>query len=100
MTDDMQLFFRNRQQISSTLLSRFRYPRQARWSALAVPVFLLGFMWYPNAEANFSLEKVVLIERHGIRAPTKAPATYAKYAAEAWPDWPVAPGELTAHGAE
>jgi 4-phytase / acid phosphatase len=43
------------------------------------------------------LERIILI-RHGIRSPTKAPADLAKYAAEPWPSWPVAPGQLTPHG--
>jgi len=43
------------------------------------------------------LQRVILI-RHGIRSPTKAPADLAKYAADPWPAWPVAPGLLTPHG--
>jgi 4-phytase / acid phosphatase len=46
------------------------------------------------------LEKVVILERHGVRPPTKPPEAFAKYSAEPWPQWPVAPGELTPHGAE
>ena len=46
------------------------------------------------------LEKVLILERHGVRSPTKPPEALAKYAAEPWPQWPVAPGELTSHGAE
>jgi len=46
------------------------------------------------------LEKVLILERHGVRPPTKPPEAFAKYSAEAWPQWPVAPGELTPHGAE
>ncbi len=37
------------------------------------------------------LEKVVILQRHGVRSPTKA--------LEGWAQWPVAPGELTDHGA-
>jgi 4-phytase/acid phosphatase len=43
--------------------------------------------------------QIVLI-RHGIRAPTAAPEALAVYSADAWPAWPVAPGQLTAHGAQ
>jgi 4-phytase/acid phosphatase len=46
------------------------------------------------------LEKVLILERHGVRPPTKPPEAFAKYANEPWPQWPVAPGELTPHGAE
>ncbi|MDR3506968.1 MAG: hypothetical protein P4L64_03620 [Caulobacteraceae bacterium] len=42
---------------------------------------------------------MVVVQRHGVRSPTKAPEALAKYAALPWPAWPVAPGELTAHGA-
>jgi 4-phytase/acid phosphatase len=46
------------------------------------------------------LEKVLILERHGVRPPTKPPEAFAKYSSEPWPQWPVAPGELTPHGAE
>jgi 4-phytase/acid phosphatase len=46
------------------------------------------------------LERVVVVMRHGIRPPTRPNADIAKYAAQAWPDWPVAAGELTPHGGE
>lgn len=54
----------------------------------------------PAAESGGTLERVVIVQRHGVRSPTKPPAAYARYSSEAWPDWPVAPGELTPHGAE
>jgi len=65
-----------------------------------IPVLLLAGS--PAAEAAEApvLEKVVLVQRHGVRSPTKPPSAYARYSTEAWPDWPVAPGELTPHGAE
>ncbi|MET0550904.1 MAG: histidine-type phosphatase [Xanthomonas sp.] len=50
----------------------------------------------PHA-AQVRLTLVVL--RHGVRAPTQSPQELAKYAAQPWPQWPVAPGQLTAHGA-
>ena len=46
------------------------------------------------------LERVVVVMRHGVRPPTQANADLAKYADKPWPDWPVAPGELTPHGGE
>ncbi len=51
-----------------------------------------------RAEELGRLERVVVVERHGVRAPTKPPAALAPYSATAWPEWPVAPGELTPHG--
>lgn len=53
-----------------------------------------------TAPTDLVLEKIVLLARHGVRSPTKSGAELAKFAAEAWPVWPVAPGELTAHGAQ
>jgi 4-phytase/acid phosphatase len=53
-----------------------------------------------SADAAAKLERVVVVMRHGIRPPTQANADLAKYSDRAWPDWPVAPGELTPHGGE
>jgi 4-phytase/acid phosphatase len=44
------------------------------------------------------LERVVLLQRHGVRAPTDGPAKLARYSAQPWPRWPVSPGELTGGG--
>lgn len=46
------------------------------------------------------LERVVVVMRHGVRPPTQPNAQLAKYSDKPWPDWSVAPGELTAHGGE
>src|SRR5580698_6749411 len=48
--------------------------------------------------APLHLVRVVLVTRHGVRPPTQSNAELAKYSDKAWPDWPVAPGELTPHG--
>jgi len=65
---------------------------------------LLGFLALTLAAlpafAEPVLERVLILERHGVRPPTKPPAAFAKYSAEPWPRWPVAPGELTPHGEE
>jgi 4-phytase/acid phosphatase len=45
------------------------------------------------------VDRVVILMRHGVRPPTKALPMPAGTAAEDWPDWPVAPGWLTPHGA-
>jgi len=52
------------------------------------------------ASAAPQLERVVVVMRHGVRPPTQPNDQIAKYAADPWPDWPVAPGELTPHGAD
>jgi 4-phytase/acid phosphatase len=46
-----------------------------------------------------TLERVAIVERHGVRSPTKSPDQLSRYSAERWPDWPVGVGELTPHGA-
>ncbi|KWV14096.1 histidine-type phosphatase [Xanthomonas translucens] len=48
----------------------------------------------PPAQVRLS----IVVMRHGVRAPTKDPQALARYAAQPWPQWPVAPGMLTAHG--
>lgn len=45
-----------------------------------------------------SLRLRVIVLRHGVRSPTKAPDALAPYATRAWAAWPVAPGQLTPHG--
>lgn len=49
--------------------------------------------------SSLHLVKVVMLTRHGIRAPTESTAALAKYGPRHWPQWPVAPGQLTPHGA-
>lgn len=46
------------------------------------------------------LERVVLVQRHGVRPPTASNDKLNTLSAEAWPAWPVAPGELTPRGFE
>ena len=65
----------------------------------AATAFLALLLMTANVAAQSTLERVVIVERHGVRPPTKAAADLAKYAQSPWPQWPVAPGELTAHGA-
>ncbi|MFT8420714.1 MAG: histidine-type phosphatase [Gluconacetobacter sp.] len=48
--------------------------------------------------AGATLEKIVLVARHGIRSPTRAPAELKAQTGRDWPAWPVPPGQLTAHG--
>jgi 4-phytase / acid phosphatase len=44
------------------------------------------------------LRLVVILTRHGVRAPLAANAQYAAFAAQPWPQWEVPPGNLTPHG--
>lgn len=57
----------------------------------------------PAADApppGLTVDRVVLLMRHGVRPPTKAQPMPAGVAADPWPSWPVAPGWLTPHGTE
>lgn len=53
-----------------------------------------------TANAGSRLRLVVYVTRHGVRSPTGKPAQYNTYSAAPWPEWPVQPGYLTAHGYE
>ena len=53
-----------------------------------------------DAPAGLVLERIVVVARHGVRSPTKPADWLSRYSAQAWPDWPVPPGELTPHGAK
>jgi len=44
------------------------------------------------------LERVVMLSRHGVRAPTLTPAEERRLTERPWPSWPVGAGELTPHG--
>lgn len=71
----------------------------------------LGLVWWANGAAASTavpegpasamrLEKVVMLQRHGLRSPTQTPEQLAPSATRPWPDWGIGPGELTAHGAK
>lgn len=47
-----------------------------------------------------TLERVVIVQRHGVRPPTSGNQALAAYAEKPWPAWPVATGDLTPHGGE
>lgn len=49
---------------------------------------------------GLKLERVVMMMRHSVRPPTKAPATPEGTTAQAWGTWTTPYGELTPHGAE
>jgi len=76
-----------------------------RWMVGAAALLGLGFALGAPAPARppaetLTVDRVVVMMRHGIRPPTKNPAMPAKYAADAWPGWSVNPGWLTQHGAQ
>lgn len=54
----------------------------------------------PAAAQDYQVERVILLSRHGVRAPTQPIDELDKTVATPWPSWPVAPGDLTPRGAE
>ncbi|WP_343527724.1 histidine-type phosphatase [Sphingomonas sp.] len=52
----------------------------------------------PAPPPGLKLDRVVMLMRHGVRPPTKAPPMPDGSASAPWPNWPVAPGYLTPHG--
>jgi 4-phytase / acid phosphatase len=75
--------------------------RACAWLVLAVAA-LPAAAARPAATAARDAAQVrlaIVVMRHGVRAPTQDRQALAAYAAQPWPQWPVAPGVLTAHGA-
>jgi 4-phytase/acid phosphatase len=54
----------------------------------------------PKRAQSGTIERIVLLMRHGVRPPTKAQPMPVGIAVDAWPAWPVKPGYLTPHGAQ
>lgn len=50
------------------------------------------------APPALTLDKSVLLMRHGLRSPNQTPEQLAKSASRPWPAWPVGPGLLTPRG--
>lgn len=61
----------------------------ATWSAFAAELRLAGA----------TPEKIVIVERHGIRSPTQKAAVLDAWSARPWPRWSVPRGALTERGA-
>ncbi|MCG8529129.1 MAG: histidine-type phosphatase [Desulfovibrionales bacterium] len=46
------------------------------------------------------IKKIVIIMRHGVRAPNQTPEKLKEWSLRTWPEWPVKPGYLTNRGRE
>jgi len=54
----------------------------------------------PPSPPKPKLAYVIILARHGVRSPTATNDSLRQYAADPWPKWGVAPGDLTEHGAK
>lgn len=52
-----------------------------------------------DADTPLTVDRIVLLMRHGVRPPTKSPPMKPGIASDPWPNWDVPPGYLTHHGA-
>ena len=69
-------------------------------SKFRLACFVLSIALFPclvNAQ-SMTLERVVIVMRHGVRPPTKDQPLPPVYTAQAWPKWDVPAGWLTPHG--
>jgi 4-phytase/acid phosphatase len=53
-----------------------------------------------DVSLGLTVDRVVILMRHGVRPPTKSPPMPDGVTPDRWPDWPVKPGWLTPHGAQ
>jgi len=51
-----------------------------------------------DASTDDELRSVIILVRHGVRAPIESEIRAGSYNAQPWPSWPVAEGVLTPHG--
>jgi 4-phytase / acid phosphatase len=66
-----------------------------RWMLLALA---FGAVISEAAAAEYTLERVVLVSRHGVRAPTDSEKLKDYTLSRTWPDWHVADACLTPRG--
>lgn len=69
-----------------------------------LPVFFLisgaASGQYGGTADEDEVRSVILLARHGVRAPIESEIRASAYNAQPWPSWPVGPGVLTSHGTE
>lgn len=54
----------------------------------------------PSTQGEETLQKVVIVSRHGVRAPIMSLAERTSWARDPWPTWSEPDGDLTARGAQ
>jgi len=73
------------------------------YPAWRIVVLFLGLLVLPllavgEPPADATLRAVIIVSRHGVRAPLDEPDKLAPYSAQPWPKWSASPGYLTARG--
>ena len=75
----------------------YRYKNIALLACLLFTPFALATT--THATTNLQLERVILLYRHGIRAPLPGEIQLDEVTGKPWPKWTQPPSELTQHGA-
>lgn len=65
---------------------------------LLAPLALAAHTPRKFAARKQQLAFVLILARHGVRAPSSSPAELDRYSVHPWPAWPVAPDNLTHNG--
>src|SRR5271154_3362504 len=74
-------------------------PRAGAAALLAALAFCAVCRGAPDAPGD-ELKLAIILTRHGVRAPLLGNEAMAKYAAQPWPKWEVAPAILTPRGSQ
>ncbi|MFL4555262.1 AppA family phytase/histidine-type acid phosphatase [Yersinia kristensenii] len=67
---------------------------------LVLSSFTLNAAPLAAQSTGYTLERVVILSRHGVRSPTKQTQLMNDVTPDKWPQWPVKAGYLTPRGAE
>ena len=81
--------------MQSTAISFLRLLARVSW-------FFIGVSSGQSSSAtdNDEVRSVIVLARHGIRAPIESETRTSAYNVNPWPSWSVQPGVLTQHGEE
>jgi 4-phytase/acid phosphatase len=74
-------------------------PSFRTFALLLCSLFTVSFSHGQSSNPNDEIRSVILLVRHGVRAPIESETRSGAYNAQPWPAWPSAPGVLTEHGA-
>lgn len=66
---------------------------------LACLLGIVSFLPKATFAQTDELRMVIVVSRHGVRAPIESETRSSQYNTQPWPTWPVAPGVLTPNGA-